>query len=188
MEFGTIILSKKKSISNDSVIINRHFLTVLTVTPAMYCMTRPDTGNIIMELNGMLCEEKPENISLFLEEKENCLEYVGSYFTKRLKKEQNAICILEEEELPTVTNKLNSLQVQYEQTKKKNETEYTETREKSMKELEKSIRKYKRKIEAIQYAMNARKEDVKELKMAEEYSLEKAKEVFAEYENQNRKG
>lgn len=181
MEFGTIVLSKKKSYSRDSVIINRNFLSVLTVTPAMYCMTRPDTGDVIMELNGMVCQEKPENISLFLEEKENCLAYVCSFFTKKEEKQKDAIPVLKEQDLPKAKQKLEELQTQYTQTKKKNETEYTETRAKSMKELEKSIRKFGRKIEAILNTISMHLEEIKKLEMEKDYSLEHAKEVFAKY-------
>ena len=181
MEFGTLIWSKKKSFSIDQKRVGEHYLSVLTVRPAMYCMTRPDTGNIIMELNGMMCQEKQENVRLFLQEKESCLDYIQSIFAEKERKYQNAIQVLEEQDLPSVTQKLESLQKQYEQTKQKNETECTETRMKSIKELEKSIRKYRRKMEAMQNTIVMHQDTIKDFIMAKEYSLEQAKEVFAKY-------
>jgi hydroxymethylglutaryl-CoA reductase len=182
LEFGTLVLSEKASIYSD---YKRTYCNLYLLRLAKFIFQRPDTKQMILEVDGNLIQDKPENVyvynqanvELFKKKIQNLMELqiekINDEVRERLDKLEHAQARVAE------------IQRQIDLLHERNQQEPTVGRQKQIQGLTKHQRRLQRRANALEKALSTHKERIAKIRKDMELSLSMV-DSYIKMQNQNR--
>lgn len=181
MEFGTLVLSVDRGLQESYQMIDRRHREVMIIKPGKFIFERPDNGKMIVEIDGYLGHEVPSQ--LFVLNQAN-VEYFKDLIKKRYDEKVNRVrSTIEElvEQKKLEVNKVNELQANIDSVKAKNKVEFSENREKTIRQVSKALRKHQNRITAIHRNIEEQEEKIEKYEKSKQYSLDIANQDMKDF-------
>ncbi|MFF2531215.1 hypothetical protein ACFVS2_20145 [Brevibacillus sp. NPDC058079] len=173
MEFGTFVLSEKASIYSDSIrsSVGNSSVEIHLLRLAKFIYQRPDTNEMILEVEGFLIQDKPENVYIFNKDS-------VEYFKQKIKSMMEQRIVKVDEEIKGKRNMLGIVQTRDSELQDKidllaerQEKEPTVGREKQIQGLLKNQRKIQRRMNALKTSIQEHQIRIENIRNEIELSL-----------------
>jgi hypothetical protein len=177
MEFGALVLSKVRSLQKELVAIDGKYEFITTLKIGKFIFLRPDNGKMIIEINGNLVEEKPENILPFNRES---VEYFTNLIResyekwKEVKQRQIDELMSKYQEHQGKVNELNSYIARLET---KNQVAYSENRAKEIRGVSKALRRKQRQLNGMEVKIKGIQSKIQLIEKIKEVSMNSVEEI-----------
>jgi hypothetical protein len=181
MQFGTIVLSKEKSLRSNYMMIDGRHREVTLIKEAMFIYERPDNKKMIIEIEKSLLEDSPGQLFPL---NHASAEYFKTLIKQRYDDKQNQIRL----EIDTfVANreveeeKVRELELNIQKVEEKNKIAFSENRAKTIRQLSKSLRKHQHRIEGTSQVIKEKESKIVDYEKSKQYSLELADKDMKKY-------
>jgi len=181
MEFGTLVLSKGKSIQKDLIRIDGKYRYQITLKIGKFIFLRPDNGKMIIEISKRLVEENPEDVLPFNQESVKYFtDLIRDYYEEQEKRKQLRINELMNK-YQEYQRKSNELKDYIGRLEIKNQEVYSENRAKEIRGVSKALRRKQRQLNGIEAKIRKIQSEIQLIEKAKEASMEDIEKTVKSY-------
>lgn len=172
MQFGTLVLSKEYSFRTDYIKSGSYsYMDTMLLKVGKLIFQRPDNHSIIIEIEGSLLQDKPENVYFYNEQNQAYFkELMRLKFVERIERINQGIQ-KEREQIADCQAQVDTIQATINLLEEKNKLEFSNNRAKEIQGISKNQRKHQRKIDAVHQRIKDELTRIDRIQLEMDYSL-----------------